>query len=157
MSGTSWEEKCSTAQVSILRQSSGEAVRGQVSIPVLGFEWLISPPWLHICHLLLLLRINLPYELPWWLQWVFESASVSQLAVRGVISTVYITGGSGLCSPLCNLAFLCFARDVKHRMFPNVHLMVSACIAPVGRGAGVVCIDCWPFEMFGISNCLNFL
>lgn len=67
---------------------------------------------------------------------------MSQLAVRGVIFTVYVTGGSGLCSPLCSYAFPCLARDVKRRTFPNGFLMVSACISPVGQGTGVVCSDC---------------
>lgn len=65
-----------------------------------GLWMMISPPWLCICHLLL--RIALPYKLSQWLQWVFGSDSVSQLAVRGVTLTVYITGGSGPCSPLCS-------------------------------------------------------
>lgn len=134
--------KCSVAQTSTWRRSPGGAVHGQVSIPVLGFEWCISPPWLCICHLLLLLGIALPYKLPQWLQWVFWvqlcKPACSQRSYFYSLHYWRIWPAF----PLCSYVFSCSARDVNRRTFPNVHLTVSACLSPAGQGVRVVCIDC---------------
>lgn len=61
---------------------------------------------------------------------------MSQLAVRRVIFTVYITGGSGQHSSRCSYAFPCFAGDVKRGTFPNTHLVAFAGMSLVGQGAG---------------------
>lgn len=87
---------------------------------------------------------------------ICQSGNVRQLAARGVIFPVYITGGSGLRLSFSR-AFSCSAsdvRDVKCGTFPTVRLVVSACVSPWGGGR---VFDCWPFKMFGSSSCLNFL
>lgn len=67
---------------------------------------------------------------------VCQPGNVRQLAARGVIFPVYITGGSGLHLSFSS-AFSCSASDVravKCRTFPTVRLVVSACSSPWGWG-----------------------
>lgn len=67
---------------------------------------------------------------------VCQPGNVRQLAARGVIFPVYITGGSGLQLSFSS-AFSCSASDVravKCRRFPTVRLVVSACSSPWGWG-----------------------
>lgn len=95
-----------------------------------------------------LLRTALPWRLPQWLQWVLETgwADCSQR------SYFY----SSHCPrvwpvfPSLQLSLPWHARDVKSRTSPNMHLAACVCISPAGRAVGVVCIDCWPFEMLAL-------
>lgn len=150
------EGKRSPAQRSVLAQGSWGS-RAWLCSSVLGLGLRGCPPCLHACCLLLTGSIASPRRLPRWLQRAFVS-----LAMWGSLQPEELffqfTLLEGLASS-CPLA-------LPSRVLPVMSGPWNAegfppCVwwfLPVAlRGAGGRVLDCWPFKMFGSSNCLNFL